>query len=229
MHYPKHFILTFCFLIIVGCATSNVELYALKKYQTANPELDFERDIANKNIHFLGVRGFAFEIPEIGLIQKEVCFKNVEVKSIDNTGDSFDEDIFKAMDLKSGARRYAGEYNTLLKTFLVNQGGVNCNPKARWDLAFSELNDFIWGFPIRHGSGLGMQIGSPPSFTISLVDLALTEQTTMKACKIFNKHGVDTKLIFNLDEHKKINENWIRTKVATFHCEHGNRSKLNYL
>ena len=177
----------------------------------------------------MGVTGFAFEIPEIGLIQKEVCFKNVEVKSIDNTGDSFNEDIFKVMDLKSGARKYAGEYNTLLKTFLVNQGGTNCNPQARWDLAFSELNAFIWGNPIRHGSGLGMHIGNPPSFIISLLDLALEQETSIKACEIFKKHGVDKRVLFNLEEHKKIDGEWVRTEVATFYCEGGNRSNLEYL
>ncbi|MFT6990180.1 MAG: hypothetical protein ACJASL_002158, partial [Paraglaciecola sp.] len=153
----------------------------------------------------------------------------VTLKIIDKTGDSFDADIFEVMKLKSGARTYATNYNQLLKKHLINQGDIVCEPEARWDLAFDELNSFIWGSPVRHGSGLGMSIESPPSFTISLVNIDLAEETTNKACEIFKKNGIKNQILFKLDEHKKQNNKWVRTEVATFYCENGKKSKLDYI
>ena len=216
-------------LVLVSCTSHNQDLYALKKYQESDPKSDLKRDIANRDIHFLAVLGFAREIPGIGMIEKENCFKDISSKLIDKTGDSFDEDIFKVMKLKSGARKYTTKYNQLLKKHLIKQGDVFCAPEARWNLAFEELNGFIWGSPVRHGSGLGMNMDSPPSFTISLVDISLAEETTNKACEIFKKNGIKNQVLFKLDEHKRQNNKWVRTEIATFYCIDGRKTKLDYV
>lgn len=225
----KYLTLLLSALIFAGCTSHNQELQGLKQYQESDPKLDLNRDIESDEIHFLAVLGFAREIPGLGMIEKENCFKEVALKVIDKTGDSFDEDIFKVMKLKSGARKYAINYNKLLKKHLINQGDIMCEPEARWDLAFDELNDYIWGSPVRHGSGLGMSIESPPSFTISLVDIDLAEETTNKACEIFKKNGIKNQVLFKLDEHKKQKNKWLRTEVATFYCKNGKKSKLDYI
>jgi len=205
------------------------ELESMKVYQTKNPVEAFEHDISENRIHFLATLGFAAQIPGVGMITKESCFDSVDVVFIDKTGDTFSEGTMdQIIKLKGGARSYASEYNALLRRHLHKTGATECGPNENWGDAFTELNAYVWGRPTRHGSGLGMHPTSPPEFTISLLDLDLTEDTTEKACEIFHKNGVSQSVQFHLDEHRKYDGEWKRTKIASFTCKNGTRSELKY-
>ena len=223
------YILLVITLFLSACVSNSNKLESLKIYQTKKPSEAFKQDIANNKIHFLGTLGFAADIPGVGMITKGVCFKNINTVFIDKTGDAFSGEttLDQIFTLKAGARDYASEYNILLKKHLHKTGGSKCKPTENWGEAFSELNAYIWGKPTRNGAGLGMYPGSPPEFTISLLDLNLTQDTTIKACEIFLKNGISQNVHFDVDEHKKYDDKWKRSEAFSFTCENGIRSELN--
>ena len=224
------YILFLIALFLSACVSDSNNLESLKIYQTKKPSEAFKNDIANKKIHFLATLGFAADIPGVDMINKDICFKNIDIIFIDKTGDSFsfsEGTLDQIFTLKAGARDYASEYNILLKKHLHDKGVSKCKPFENWGEAFNELNAYIWGKPTRHGAGLSMYPGLPPKFTISLLDLSLAQDTTIKACEIFQKNGVSQNVQFDVEEHKKYDGTWKRSEIFNFTCENGTRSELN--
>jgi hypothetical protein len=84
----------------------------------ANPEKDCERAIARKDFRFVGVAGFALDVPGVADYQTRY-WKSNGVKVIAGTSDVGQRDFNEA------ARVYARRYNAALLKYLATHGGSN--------------------------------------------------------------------------------------------------------
>jgi hypothetical protein len=92
--------------------------FALPHPDRANPERDCQRAIARNDFRFVGVAGYALDVPGVPDYQTRY-WKSNGVKVIAGTSDVGQRDFNEA------ARAYARRYNAALLKYLATHSGSN--------------------------------------------------------------------------------------------------------
>ncbi len=100
------------------------QLEKLQWLRTADAEVAFKKDLKASRIRFYQYYGYASLTPVVGF---DPCYSQVEVTPIEGTGDVIASD--KHLFLIERARRFATQYNLLMKDHIDRSGLRSCPPK----------------------------------------------------------------------------------------------------
>ena len=90
----------------------------------ADPVLDLETAIRKNDVRFVGVHGFADDVP--GVSRRPDAVNRFDVKYIEGTSDTI------ALNTQVQAENYAETYNILLLRYLISHGRIPPSLKSSW-------------------------------------------------------------------------------------------------
>ncbi len=173
-------------LLVLGLLACNrIPQEDLTDYSTHSAERDINNALKENNVTFLFVCGFACYPPGIGFLERTLCFKNINSRTIGPIGD-YGVDIR----LQMHAKEYAEQYNNLLLAHLKPDS--SCLPTEQWDEAANKFFEYLRNKVDPHVS---TGYSSPVTLKNLIISIDIrkpnnAEEIVNEACSIFKANGI---------------------------------------
>jgi hypothetical protein len=154
--------------------------------ETANVNIDAQRDIRSGSIRFFGLPGAGPNIPRVGLLRYAMCYEGyADLEFLPTGGVVWGSEHLR---LRALAYEYAEAYNSIVLSYLGEQGRSDCSSHVDWEAGWSAIEQYLRSDRKRERGTFSL---GPDTVHVYLNHFSKHTAVAAKVCSLLRRHALD--------------------------------------